>query len=75
MTAHTDARRMEKKNRLKYTLFLLSILYSVFVLHARVLLFVGDDARDGLNIAPVFADFTIGLIRAIIILFHFTHLF
>ena len=77
MTAHTDARRMEKKSRLKYTLFLLSVLYSTLVFHVRVLLFIGNDARDRLNVAPVLADFTINLIRAIhgfIILLHFIHL-
>ena len=78
MTAHTDARRMEKKNRLKYILFLPSVLYSALVLHTWVLLFVGNDARDGLNIAPILADFTISFVRAIhsfIIFFHFTRLF
>lgn len=75
ITAHADARRMKKKNRLKYTLFLLSILYSVFVLHTWVLLFIGDDARDRLNVAPVLADFAISFVRAIIIFFHFTRLF
>lgn len=78
MTAHADARRMEKKNRLKYILFLLSVLYSTLVLHTRTLLFIWNNARDGLNVTPVLADFTVGFVRTIrsfFILLHFIHLF
>ena len=46
--------------------------------HARVLLFIGDDARDGLDVTPVLADFAISFVRTIrdlIILLLLIHLF
>ena len=48
------------------------------MLRTLVLLFVGNDARDRLNVAPVLADFAISFVRTIrdlIILLHLIHLF